>query len=252
MDGLKTGGNWPGIDQNQWAVKSVRSIEIEQYRNLKQIGSTMTNTTTIAEEVCLQIARRLIEQIVLHPEHLKAEQDSFDPNTINFQLHRGDMARLMGEQGAKKKGIQYICKLIGRKQGKNIHLHFDEPEIGEYDRYPRFEVVDPWNSATLHALVSDIADAALEHPATVKFIDGVAAKDKGKTRISVLTSPEERKETLEELNLALGPLFKAIGMANGRSTMVINFEVDPEYTKNDVNSEAPSYHFKDWGDKTHR
>lgn len=205
-----------------------------------------TNTKQPPAETCVNIIRKIAAELSLHRNHILVEQDSFDDLMINVQVHRADMGRLMGEKGVHKDAILAIAKRIGAKGRTNFNIQFLEPEIGEKDRFRGFQVVDPWDSTGVVTLFKELSNALLDYPSELKIRDGVKAEDIGKTRIDILTHPRESDETMEELNVKLAPLFKAIGLANGRR-LTARFVPDPNSAALVETVQAGA---QDWNPKT--
>ncbi len=221
----------------------------ETHRKSKHDTITIMKTTKTAtpEALCIDIVKRLIQEVVLHPEQVAIDHDEdFDSFVVRLPSE-GESRKAIGSNGANVEGLKAIVERIAKKHHKTFHLQFPKPGNPLCERYPDTPFTDDWNSAHIVKLVSDIADAVLKYPARVVLKDGAESR----TKIKVLTSTDEDPQTLIALNESLVSLFKAIGRGNGRRLLLIEFATDPDWTaaaqaSNKGQVTAPNWDPKKW------
>lgn len=171
------------------------------------------NTNTTTETTPADIIERLIREITLHTENIKIKETTLGrSSTLNVQVHKGDMSRVIGTKGAHVQAMERLIEMMSAKSGKRMTLRVGEPSMGGADSFAKFEPQATWESSHVVELVQDISAAVFVHPAQVELFDG----EDFQSVIEIVVSPNERKDLVAMVNAALAPLFNAIGKANGR------------------------------------
>ena len=172
-----------------------------------------TNTTLPPADLAMDITKRIVEQITLHPKDIKIQEERLGRlATITIQVNRGDMKRVIGSGGAHASAITRLIDMIGRSKGVQLKSRIIEPDSGSDDKNAQFVPKQEWNSAPVRAVINDICETVFEYPATVEVHDG----SNHLSVVDVAVSPDERKLLVDTMQPMLNPLVVAMGKVNGR------------------------------------
>ena len=172
-----------------------------------------TTTNLPPAEQAMDITRRLLEQITLHPKDIQISNSPLGRlHTIKIQVNKGDMKRVVGQGGSHARAITTLIELIGRAHGAQIKSRIIEPVKGTDDRHSAFTPREEWNREPVRQVIQDIADTVFEFESKTEVADG----EDFLSVIEVYVSPRERTQMVAMVTELLKPLVVAIGKANGR------------------------------------
>jgi len=171
--------------------------------------------TNLKEDITTML-RRMILEIILHPQHLQIKTTGLTRSmTINIQAHKGDTSRIIGTSGAHFRAFKALMAAMGARRGITVTMpKVQEPVIGEADNYPPLRESDEWPQVKIMELVRDVALAIFKYPEAVKVLtqDGEGAV----TAVELLVDKSE-KLLADALQPHLETLLEAIGNTHGRT-----------------------------------
>ena len=73
--------------------------------------------------------RYVIEQLVDHPDHVTVTRSVDEMGVlITLSIHKEDMGKVIGRQGATAKAIRTLLRVVGMKNEARVNLKILEPE----------------------------------------------------------------------------------------------------------------------------
>jgi predicted RNA-binding protein YlqC (UPF0109 family) len=183
----------------------------------------MKNEAPTKEQV-LFIIRRIIAELTMEPEKTKvtAEQIGYSTVGILIDPNPTDYGRILGGGGSREHlgGMKAICKLISDRCGKNFDLTLKQiPPATGPKQILEFKPVTKWPKDEIQALTEDIFHWIIDPPCKVVISDSKVATN---TEIAVFVSEDVPPRTVEWITMRLTPIYKAIGLKNGR---LISFNI---------------------------
>lgn len=164
----------------------------------------------------LDLFRRVIVQMVAHPEALVIESRKLTASVIvTIQAHAADTPRLIGEGAANYRALVAIVTAMGDRAGWRVTVPpIKEPTVGEPARY-KFESQADWPQEKILALLREVLAAMFHHEDDIRTAVDEDAEN-AITTIEVFVSRQERADLVDLIGPALRRVFDAIGRANGR------------------------------------
>jgi predicted RNA-binding protein YlqC (UPF0109 family) len=164
----------------------------------------------------LDLFRRLVTEIISHPENLVIETKLHTQSIVlTLQAHAADTPRLIGSGAATYNALVTVAAALGARAGLRVSVPpIREPVVGEPGRY-KFAPQEQWPKERIVKLLTDITRAAFADSGAVegKLFDDDAS---GSTTIELWVARNERGALVFALGAALRTLFDAIGKSNGR------------------------------------
>lgn len=189
--------------------------------------NTNPNPAPSPEQV-LFLIRRIIAEITTQPEKtkVKAERIGLRMVSITIDAWQPDYAKILGKGTDNLRGMKTICKLISdRADAERVGLSYElnmlripKDENAEKSEFREFVPQHDWRRDHILAITQDMMGMVLSQPSIVLMNDG---KDVA-TAIDVIVGHEVAPQTASWLQLKLQPLYKSIGLKNGR---IISFSV---------------------------
>lgn len=191
---------------------------------MRRTGSRLTfgneNENDVNEKdkraVFLDLFRRIVTEIISHPENLVIESKEFTQSLVlTVQAHAADTPRLIGEGAVNYKALVVVATALGARAGLRVSVPpIREPVVGEPDRY-KFSPTPDWPKEKIVKLLTDTARATFADPdaVEVKLFDDESTVS---TTVELWVARNERSALVFALGAALRTLFDAIGKANGR------------------------------------
>ncbi len=180
------------------------------------VTKTKTMNDTQKREWFLDLFRRIVTEIISHPENLVIEPKVFTQSIVlTVQAHAADTPRLIGEGAANYKALVTVATALGARAGLRVSVPpIREPVVGAPDRY-KFNANDHWPKDRIVRLLTETAQATFAEPdaVEVKLFDDDSTVS---TTIELWVARNERSALVFALGAALRVLFDAIGKANGR------------------------------------
>jgi predicted RNA-binding protein YlqC (UPF0109 family) len=159
--------------------------------------------TTQAEE----LIRLIINTIAIDPVSVEIDREAngFTGMTFVVRAKPTDVAHIKGDGAHNLQGIQALVKEIGKKHGRNFRVTFGPDKPGERQFLPKAEMLEDWRKEEFRSLMEHILSTAY-----TEF--NIVLSDAGnKTLMEVVTSSNEKEDSVSWLGNRLKPLVKAIG-----------------------------------------
>jgi len=164
----------------------------------------------------LGLFRRVVTEIISHPEDLVLEAKQFTQSiVVTIQAHAADTPRLIGEGAANYKALVLLAVALGARAGLRVSIPpIREPVVGKPDRY-KFAPNESWPKEKIIKLLLDVARGTFSDPDAVeaKVFDDDSTVS---TTVELWVARNERLALVTGFGSALRTLFDAIGKANGR------------------------------------
>jgi hypothetical protein len=187
-----------------------------------------TNNGPSVEQV-LFLIRRFVAELTTEFDKTKfnVEKIGYGGNVTGLEIDPfpGDYSKILGKDTDHLRALKMICKLASdRMEGRSVELSVRRLEgMVEPTRMPDFTLKEVWARDHIRALTEDLFNAIVEPPFKVLIQDG----GQGKTVIDVIVSSRVPKPTVEWMKQKLQPLYKSIGLKNGR-IFVLNIVQDDQ------------------------
>lgn len=205
------------------------------------------NPNTPSTEQILFIIRRIIAELAIEPEKtkVKVEEIGFQGSTVGIEIDAwpADYSKILGQKTDNLRAMMMICKLVTDRCGGRKSFELTLKRIPKDDSVvPRnldeFKPIENWRRDDIRALTEDIFTWIVGQPFKVLVSDG----KQGKTAIDVIIGNQVSSVTADWIKIKLQPLYKAMGMRNGRiiifnliqdETVLAKFAA-PQFTPDDL------------------
>lgn len=179
----------------------------------------MTTTTTGAQPdaQALKLIKKLIDLYTIAPEKIQ-----YDSTKVGYSLYdmriladATDYGKVLGKEQAHLQAFKAICKILSDRNRIDLQLHLEELPGGTKKTFGKLldsDIAKNWDKEKITREFQEIFDVLLDYDCVVKITDSARQL----SAVEVLCSESERRQKLEWLELKLGPVIKAIGMANKR------------------------------------
>lgn len=166
------------------------------------------------EKQLTDLLRQIVTEFIFHPDDLKINARRFQQIiSINWQGHRADTARMIGEAGQTHHHLKQLIRLIGEQHGYDVELlRVGEPTTGQPERYPEFLAKSDWPRRRLLSVLERAAALACHNPVEIE----AGALDDDKEAVIIKIARLETVKTETVLRDSLKHLAKAMFSANGR------------------------------------
>jgi predicted RNA-binding protein YlqC (UPF0109 family) len=78
-----------------------------------------------------QFLEMVIKELVDNPESVKIDRTIDEMGVLlNLQVHKDDMAQVIGKSGRTASAIRTLLRVIGMKNNSRVNLKIEEPEGG--------------------------------------------------------------------------------------------------------------------------
>lgn len=206
-------------------------------RNETEMKTTATNPIPSTEQI-LFLLRRIIHEITLEPEKTNVTSEKVGMTLVGIEIdpNPGDYSKLLGSNRDHLHAMKMVCKLISDRSPIKYELTLKRaPEGTPQNQMPEFQLQDNWRRDHIKALTHDMFSMIIGSPYWVEVTDG----KQGKTAVEVVVSSAVSKATCDWITMRLMPLYKSIGLKNGR---IIAFNViqNDEALAQFIRSHAPA------------
>lgn len=181
-----------------------------------------TNPIPSTDQV-LFLLRRIINEITLEPEKTKVAAENIGrfSSLVGIEIipNPADYSKLLGSKCDHLKAYQLICKLISDRSPTKYEVTIKRiPEGTPQNEMPEFKIQHEWRRDHIKAITHDMFSMIIGSPYLVEVTDGVQEK----TAVEVLVSSAVSKATIDWILIRLVPLYKSMGLKNGR---IISFNI---------------------------
>lgn len=165
----------------------------------------------------LEFLPELLRAYTIHHKHLEIEGAQLSSSiAITVRCDQDDNGRLLGSGAANLWALQTICKFIGRRMQRHVHISLLPPAVGRKGKARNFEPDADFDHEPTTAMLKRVLAMAIPRPFDIAISEfGVI------TEYEIRPSDMDRLWVRGDLTAAVENIFHATGKVRGRIIHVV-------------------------------